>query len=244
MEKWNMIKIGLILCGVLLLFFQNKLTDRDKKDRNKQEINVKIAILLLITYGVVNNFFIKSSEYQGEIDILGILWTNLKAIGVILVIYFIIKLIIKFLKKDGNISEFYKYDAEKKEYFLNPRFKIVGEIFGALRICFGIVSGLIILSILYLIIKTESYYMLDKVLIAIAGLPLVFLVLNEIHSFLDGNVKEKDTVRKKEEKVEEIKSEEEKTEYEDLYSEYKNIWGVNLLANSKIINPSTENIDL
>lgn len=244
MEKWNMIKIGLILCGVLLLFFQNKLTDRDKKDRNKQDINVKIAILLLITYGVVNNFFIKSSEYQGEIDILGILWTNLKVIGVILVIYFIIKLIIKFLKKDGNISEFYKYDAEKKEYFLNPRFKIVGEIFGALRICFGIVSGLIILSILYLIIKTESYYMLDKVLIAIAGLPLVFLVLNEIHSFLDGNVKEKDIVRKKEEKVEEIKREEEKTEYEDLYSEYKNIWGVNLLANSKIINPSAENIDI
>lgn len=117
MEIGNMIKIGLILCGILLLFFQNKLTDRDKKDRNKQDINVKIAILLLITYGVVNNFFIKSSEYQGEIDILVILWTNLKIIGAILVIYFIVKLIIKFLKKDGNISEFYKYDAEKKNIF-------------------------------------------------------------------------------------------------------------------------------
>lgn len=244
MDIWNIIKILLIGCGILLIFCQNILTDRDKKDRKKQFLNVILGIILLGVYFLITFIFIKNPEYQGEIDIIEILWSNLKIIGTMSFVYFIIKLMIKYIDKNGISSQYYKYDPETKEYFLEQRFKIVGEIFGALRICFGFVSVIIIGILFLLTIKTEQYYILDKILISTMGLPLVFLVLNEIYSFLDGDVKEKDIVRKKEEKVEEEKIEEKTTEYEELYNEYKNIWGINLLANSKIINPAIENIDI
>lgn len=242
MELANIIKIVFIAVGVLLLFSQN-IINRDKKERNKQEKNIILGIVLLGIYFILNNVFIVNNYYQGEINLLEILLKNLILIWIIIGVYFIAKLILRMISKESNITEYYEYDNEKKEYFLKSRFKIVGEIFGILAILFASVTVFIVGLLIYLIFKFKQYYMLEKLLIAVVGLPLVYLLLNEIHSFLDGNVKEEEK-RIKKKKKEEEENKDKKTEYEELYNEYKNIWGVNLLASSKILNPSTENINV